>query len=148
MGGRGARPGRAVPGQPGHQPAASRSGLDPLPPGLPVRRRRFAGAVGALERAEHLTDRVDYAHVAGLDSFFTALTPSRPGPRWRLTVLTVVAVFAITLAFQLLVAPHVSGWPLPVRLLLSAVVVVVLLGYVVTPALSRLFRRWLHPARD
>jgi antibiotic biosynthesis monooxygenase (ABM) superfamily enzyme len=24
----------------------------------------------------------------------------------------------------------------------------VLLGYVVMPALSRLFRRWLHPSRD
>ena len=102
----------------------------------------------ALQRAEHLTDRVDYAHVAGLDSFFTALTPSRPGPRWRMTVLTVAAVFAITLAFQLLVAPHVTSWPLAARLLVSAVVVVVLLGYVVMPALSRLFARWLRPSRD
>ena len=102
----------------------------------------------ALQRVEHLTDRVDYAHVAGLDSFFTALTPSRPGPRWRMTVLTVAAVFAITLAFQLLVAPHVTSWPTAARLLVSAVVVVVLLGYVVMPLLSRLFRRWLHPSRD
>ena len=102
----------------------------------------------ALQRVEHLTDRVDYAHVAGLDSFFTALTPSRPGPRWRMTVLTVAAVFAITLAFQLLVAPHVTSWPMAARLLVSAVVVVVLLGYVVMPLLSRLFRRWLHPSRD
>ena len=102
----------------------------------------------ALQRVEQLTDRVDYAHVAGLDSFFTALTPSRPGPRWRMTVLTVAAVFAITLAFQLLVAPHVTNWPMAARLLVSAVVVVVLLGYVVMPLLSRLFRRWLHPSRD
>ncbi|HZH21941.1 MAG TPA: antibiotic biosynthesis monooxygenase [Geodermatophilus sp.] len=102
----------------------------------------------ALQRVEHLTNRVDYAHVAGLDSFFTALTPSRPGPRWRMTVLTVAAVFAITLAFQLLVAPHVTSWPMAARLLVSAVVVVVLLGYVVMPVLSRLFRRWLHPSRD
>ena len=102
----------------------------------------------ALQRVAHLTDRVDYAHVAGLDSFFTALTPSRPGPRWRMTVLTVAAVFAITLAFQLLVAPHVTSWPMAARLLVSAVVVVVLLGYVVMPLLSRLFRRWLHPSRD
>jgi hypothetical protein len=36
----------------------------------------------------------------------------------------------------------------PARLLLSAVVVVVLLGYVVMPALSRVFRRWLRPSRD
>ena len=34
----------------------------------------------ALQRAEHLTDRVDYARVAGLDSFFTALTPPGRGP--------------------------------------------------------------------
>lgn len=113
-----------------------------------ARWERSAERRSALQRVEHLTDRVDYAHVAGLDSFFTALTPSRPGPRWRLTVLTVVAVFAITLAFQLLVAPHVTGWPLLARLLLSAVVVVVLLGYVVMPALSRLFARWLRPSRD
>ncbi|WNV74382.1 antibiotic biosynthesis monooxygenase [Geodermatophilus sp. DSM 44513] len=110
-----------------------------------ARWERSAERQAALRRGEDLTDRVDYAHVAGLDSFFTALTPSRPGPRWRFTVLTVAGVFAITLAFQLLVAPHVSGWPLVARLLLSAVVVVVLLGYVVMPALSRLFRRWLHP---
>ncbi|MBM7805400.1 antibiotic biosynthesis monooxygenase (ABM) superfamily enzyme [Geodermatophilus bullaregiensis] len=112
-----------------------------------ARWERSAQRRAALQRVEHLTDRVDYAHVAGLDTFFTALTPSRPGPRWRMTVLTVAAVFAITLAFSLLVAPHVTGWPLPVRLLLSAVVVVVLLGYVVMPALTRLFRGWLHPRR-
>jgi hypothetical protein len=33
-------------------------------------------------------------------------------------------------------------------LLLSAVIVVVLLGYVVMPVLTRLFARWLHPSRD
>src|SRR3712207_7394788 len=53
-----------------------------------ARWERSAERQVALQRVEHLTDRVDYAHVAGLDSFFTALTPARPGPRWRLTVLT------------------------------------------------------------
>jgi antibiotic biosynthesis monooxygenase (ABM) superfamily enzyme len=33
-------------------------------------------------------------------------------------------------------------------LLLSAIVVVVLLGYVVMPVLTRRFARWLHPSRD
>ncbi len=99
----------------------------------------------ALARVEHLSDGADYARVAGLDSFFTALTPPRPGPRWRLTVLTIAAVFAITLAFQLLVAPHVASWPVPLRLLLSATVVVVLLGQVVMPRLTRWFAPWLRP---
>jgi len=101
----------------------------------------------ALDRVEHLSDGADYARVAGLDSFFTALTPPRPGPRWRLTVLTIAVVFAITLAFSLLVAPHMASWPLPARLLLSATIVVVLLGQVVMPPLTRWLAPWLRGRR-
>ena len=93
-----------------------------------------------------MVDEERYARVEGLDSFFTR--PAAPGPRWRSTLLTIVAVFAITSLFQLLVTPHLAGWPLEARLLLSAIVVVVLLGYVVMPALTRVFRRWLQPRRD
>ncbi|MGY1743204.1 MULTISPECIES: antibiotic biosynthesis monooxygenase [unclassified Blastococcus] len=100
----------------------------------------------ALERMQEMVDGERISRVAGLDSFFTR--PARPGPRWRSTVLTVVAVFAITLGFQLLVAPHVASWPLPARLLLSACVVVLLLGYVVMPVLTRLLRGWLQPPAD
>ncbi len=100
----------------------------------------------ALERMAEMVDGERISRVAGLDSFFTR--PSRPGPRWRSTVLTVLGVFVITLGFHGLVTPHVSSWPLPARLLLSATVVVLLLGYVVMPALTRLFRDWLHPIRD
>jgi antibiotic biosynthesis monooxygenase (ABM) superfamily enzyme len=99
----------------------------------------------ALDRMQEMVDGERVSRVSGLDSFFTR--PSQPGPRWRSTVLTILGVFAITLTFQLLVTPHVSGWPLPARLLLSACVVVLLLGYVVMPALTRLFHRWLHPAQ-
>jgi antibiotic biosynthesis monooxygenase (ABM) superfamily enzyme len=100
----------------------------------------------ALVHLDEMVDEVRYARVAGLESFFTR--PAAPGPRWRSTVLTVVAVFAITSMFQLLVTPHLTSWPLEARLLLSAVVVVLLLGYVVMPALTRVFRRWLQPRRD
>jgi len=101
----------------------------------------------ALARVEDLSAGADSARVAGLDSFFTALTPPRPGPRWRLTVLTVVAVFGITLGFSLLVAPHMTSWPLPLRLLLSATVVVLLLGQVVMPLLTRWCASWLRGRR-
>jgi uncharacterized protein len=112
-----------------------------------ARWERSAERQDALERVEHLAEGADYARVAGLDSFFTALTPPRPGPRWRLTVLTIAAVFAITLAFQVLLGPLVAAWPLPARLLLSATVVVVLLGQVVMPRLTRWFARWLRGRR-
>ncbi|WP_369259166.1 antibiotic biosynthesis monooxygenase [Geodermatophilus amargosae] len=112
-----------------------------------ARWERSAERQAALTRVEHLAEGADYARVAGLDSFFTALTPPRPGPRWRLTVLTIAVVFAITLAFHLLVAPHVASWPLPARLLLSATIVVVLLGQVVMPRLSRWLAPWLRGRR-
>ena len=73
--------------------------------------------------------------------------PANPGPRWRMTVLTIAAVFAITSLLQLLVMPHLDAVPWPLRLLGSAVVVVLLLGNVLMPALTRLFAGWLHPTR-
>ena len=100
----------------------------------------------ALAHVEEMVDDERYARVSGLESFFTR--SAQPGPRWRMTVLTVAAVFAITSLLQQFVMPHLASWPLVARLLLSAVVVVLLLGHVVMPALSRLFARRLHPSRD
>src|SRR3954469_1331529 len=99
-----------------------------------------------LAELAEMVDQERYTRVAGLDSFFTR--PAAPGPRWRLTVLTIAAVFMITSMLQLFVMPHLSGWPLVARLLLSACVVVTLLGNVVMPALTRWFAGWLSPQRD
>lgn len=98
----------------------------------------------ALTELESMVDEERYARVSGLESFFTR--PARPGPRWRLTVLTIAVVFAVTSLFQLLVAPHLSGWPVALRLLLSATVVVLLLGHLIMPVLTRVLARWLRPS--
>ncbi|TFV72183.1 antibiotic biosynthesis monooxygenase [Blastococcus sp. CT_GayMR19] len=100
----------------------------------------------ALAHVEDMVDDERYARVAGLESFFTR--PARPGPRWRMTLLTIAAVFAITSMLQLFVMPHLDAVPWGLRLLGSAVVVVLLLGHVLMPALTRLFAGWLHPPRD
>jgi uncharacterized protein len=100
----------------------------------------------ALAELAEMVDEERYARVAGLDSFFTR--PAAPGPRWRLTVLTIAAVFAITSVLQLFVMPHLAAWPLEGRLLLSAVVVVTGLGHLVMPVLTRVFAGWLRPRRD
>jgi antibiotic biosynthesis monooxygenase (ABM) superfamily enzyme len=99
----------------------------------------------ALAHVEDMVDDVRYQRVSGLESFFTR--SPRPGPRWRMTLLTIAAVFAITSLLQQFVMPHLAAWPLELRLALSATVVVLLLGYVLMPALTRLLGRWLHPPR-
>jgi antibiotic biosynthesis monooxygenase (ABM) superfamily enzyme len=98
----------------------------------------------ALAKAETMVDDVRYNRAEGLESFFTR--GARPGPRWRLTLLTVVAVFLITSTFQQLVSPHLTSWPLELRLVLSAFVVVIAMAYLLMPALTRIFARWLHPS--
>jgi hypothetical protein len=99
----------------------------------------------ALAHGEKMVDDVRYTRDAGLESFFTR--SPEPGPRWRMTLLTIVAVLAITSLFQQFVTPHITGWPVEARLALSATVVVLLLGNVIMPALTRLLTRWLHPSR-
>jgi antibiotic biosynthesis monooxygenase (ABM) superfamily enzyme len=99
-----------------------------------------------LTRMRHMVEQERYNRVAGLESFFTR--PPQPGPRWRMTLLTIAAVFAITSLLQLVVMPHLASWPVELRLLLSACVVVTLLGYAVMPTLTKLFARWLSPRRD
>jgi antibiotic biosynthesis monooxygenase (ABM) superfamily enzyme len=112
-----------------------------------ARWERSAERQEALRRVEGMADDGRYARVAGLDTFFTRLTPERPGPRWRLPLLTIAVVFAITTLMQLLVMPHLRGWPLVARQLLSAVVVVLLLGQVVMPVLTRVLGGWLRGRR-
>jgi antibiotic biosynthesis monooxygenase (ABM) superfamily enzyme len=104
---------------------------------------RSAERHAALARVHELAESERYARAVGLQSFFTV--PPQPGPRWRMTVLTVVAVFALTTVWQLVALPVVGDWPWPARLLVSAVFVVTMLGYVVMPRLTRLFARWLRP---
>lgn len=98
-----------------------------------------------LDRVRELVADERYARADGLESFFTR--PPRPGPRWRMTVLTVIGVLLLTTAFRLLVTPLLSAWPWPLQLLLSAVVVVLGLGYVVMPLLTRACAGWLRPGR-
>jgi antibiotic biosynthesis monooxygenase (ABM) superfamily enzyme len=107
---------------------------------------RSAERRSALAHVETMVDDERYQRVSGLESFFTR--SPKPGPRWRMTLLTIAAVLAITSLFQQFVTPRVASWPVELRLALSATVVVLLLGNVVMPTLTRLFARWLHPRRD
>jgi uncharacterized protein len=61
-------------------------------------------------------------------------------------VLTIAAALAVSSAMQLLVPRLLAHRPTGARLLPSATVVV-LLGHVLMPVLTRLFRGWLHPRR-
>lgn len=99
----------------------------------------------ALRQLQDMVDEERYARADGLESFFTR--PASPGPRWRSTVLTILAVFAITSLMQVSVAPFLEAWPWLLRQLLTASVIVITMGFLVMPVLTRLFAGWLRPRR-
>ena len=86
-------------------------------------------------------------HTSGLETWF-----SLPGemtaspPRFKMVAITFLAVYPLSLLFQWLLAPLTQPWPLPLRAFAFPLVMVPLLTYVVMPAMSRLFRRWLYGA--
>lgn len=103
----------------------------------------------ALGRAGAMVDSSRYSRVSGLESFFTAPDRADGPSRTRLTVLTIAVVFALQLVVQAVVAPYVGHWPLVLRALFYAVVLVLALGYVCMPFLTRRLARWLRPrSRD
>lgn len=69
-------------------------------------------------------------------------TPPRP-PRYKLALLTWVGAYAVITAILALLGRTIETWPLPVRTLLLSTLMVGALTWLVTPALTRLFGRWL-----
>ena len=97
-----------------------------------------------LQRVHDLVVDEQFARVEGLHGFFAR--PPQPAPAWKLVLLTVLGVFLLTSTFHLLVQPLVADWPWPLRLLVSAVIVVTGLRFVVMPALTRVTAGWLRPS--
>lgn len=81
--------------------------------------------------------------VTGLDLWFTP-PATKPPPRWKVAIVTWLGIFPIVLGQTVLVGDRLSSWPLVLRIGLLSVLIVALMNWVVAPALTRLFRRWLQ----
>jgi hypothetical protein len=83
----------------------------------------------------------------GLETWFhvpsEATATMRPPPRWKMWLISLVAIYPLVLAFQVFVVPLTASWPLPLRALTFPLVLLTLMTYVVMPLITRLLRRWL-----
>ena len=84
----------------------------------------------------------------GLEFWFTPPgSPTlRQPPRWKMTLLTLLTLYPVSLTFGVLIGPYLLAWPLALRTLLSAVTVVLLMTYLAMPTVTRLFAGWLRGA--
>ena len=104
---------------------------------------------GWLERlAEFEEGRPDTHVLTGMEAWFTL--PAGPGvpPRWKMAVVTWLALYPVITLLLLAFGPVVDGLPLPLRTLALTAMMVPLMTYAVMPAVTRVFARWLHPKAD
>ena len=83
-------------------------------------------------------------------AFWFAL-PDRPArqtaPRVKMALLTWLGVYPLSLLFPALVTPWIPTWPLWIRALISAGLIVVSLTWFVMPNFTRLFGQWLFASQ-
>jgi uncharacterized protein len=82
----------------------------------------------------------------GLEFWFTP--PDSPvlrqPRRWKMAVVTVLALYPTTLTIGVLVGPALAELPLWLRALVQAALVVPLMTYAVMPLSTRAFQKWLR----
>lgn len=103
-----------------------------------------------LARAESLTVGSPVIEIlTGLETWFTlpAKKPIKPPPRYKMAVLTFLAIFPLINLVNLLLTPFLVGFPPLIRTFIVCVILVSLMTYVVMPRMTRLFYRWLYPRK-
>jgi uncharacterized protein len=100
-----------------------------------------------LRRVRPLVHEENVRVLTGLETWFTL--PSRPGepapPRYKMAVVTWIAVFPLATAIFALTQPLLGGLPTVLRTLVFTLIMVSTMTYVVMPRMTRLFSFWLYP---
>ena len=86
--------------------------------------------------------------LTGLESWFTAPgAPLLALPKWKMAVATLLGVYPTSLLIGETIGPWTRDWPVPLRALLFAAVMVAMLTWVVMPLVTRFLHGWLHGQR-
>lgn len=85
--------------------------------------------------------------LSGMETWFTlpGQSPKRPPLRYKMSILTWVAVYVLLNILTYVLAPVLRGFPMFIGQLIISGLMVVLLTYVVLPQITRLFYKWLYP---
>jgi len=98
-----------------------------------------------LRRADDMVEETGVARVSGLETWFALPGRTAPAPaRWKMALVTLVAIVPLVLLMNLTVLPLLSGWPLVARTLVFSGTLTGLMTWVVMPRMTRLFRRFLY----
>lgn len=85
--------------------------------------------------------------ISGLEQLFGLVPPSvaPPPPVWKVACSVMMGLLPLTYLNMAVIGPAIKNWPLLPRGLFSATLMVVLMTWVVMPAVTRLLKPWLYP---
>ena len=88
-----------------------------------------------------------YERLSGLETWFT-LPGQRaivPPPRWKMGLVTLSAVYPLSMVLGITVGNWISAWPMLLSSLIFNALIVSGLTWFLMPLLTRLFKSWLYP---
>jgi hypothetical protein len=99
------------------------------------------------EAAPLFTADAAWERMTGLEFWFDPPPGTKvpqPSPH-RMALVLIVVVFALVLALNLILGPLMTGWPLPLRVLVTVCIQVGLMTYVIMPRLTPRIARFIYP---
>lgn len=90
---------------------------------------------------------IRYRKGYGLEFWFTSPNAAGAGtpPRWKMALVTVVAIYALVNLVGMAFGPLLAGLPSWLVGFVETAIIVGLMTYLVMPAITRLLARWLFP---
>lgn len=110
--------------------------------------------VGSEERAywvekidQLLVKPIELQVITGLETWFAipGHKTITPPPRYKMAIVTWLAITPLLIAFNYLFGPYLIQLPLVLRFVVSTPFIVLIMTYLLMPSLTKLFRRWLYP---
>ncbi|MBW4550825.1 MAG: antibiotic biosynthesis monooxygenase [Aphanocapsa sp. GSE-SYN-MK-11-07L] len=102
-----------------------------------------------LEKAAPLVEDLKVEMLTGMEAWFTlpSQPPIKPPPRYKMAILSWVAVYALLSLLGFSLAPLLAALPAFVRTFIISVIMVLLMTYLVMPWMTQWTKAWLYPKR-
>lgn len=98
-----------------------------------------------LKKAESFRESEPSYHLeSGLEYWFAPPGIPASPPRWKMALVTVLAVWPVSMLVSWLLKPFVGNLPMALQALFMAVGIVMLLTWAVMPVLVRILKPWLE----
>jgi uncharacterized protein len=103
-----------------------------------------------LRQADRLAEQ--HARVqplTGLETWFTLphQPTIKPPPRWKMWLISLLAIYPLVVAFQATIVPTIKALPLLVRSAILPLTLLTLMTFVVMPVVTRMVQPWLSRAK-